>query len=314
VTIAIAGGHDQIFCFVKDPKTILEHMSISFNMESYMLLDIVVTQTCVSCFFQLSQPFIVLYRIFGITLSAMSERKLNRMDEPKAMQFGRYCPQFIYCFGIAALYCATVPLVVVVCSAYFFIAEKVFSHQCLFVYCQTHDGGGKLMESFNRFLFLILYFSTMLVIVYLTFKADTEVEFRGTVGVLLIILLCFIWHIQTRIYHYFIEPSASLPMARARLIDNGSEGLTQDQSASLKMNQADSTLAVSDSYMSQNDPQAKLNRFTLGKGNPSAFILTDENNNPLQNELNSDNETYFYAYRQPIMNRQLWETVPKKQQ
>ena len=73
-------------------------------MESYMLLNIVVTQICVSSFNQLSQPFIVIYRIFGIKISAMSESKLNQMDEPKVILYGRYCPQFIYCFGIAALY------------------------------------------------------------------------------------------------------------------------------------------------------------------------------------------------------------------
>merc|ERR1712238_604645 len=216
VTIAIAGSLiRQISCFISKPALILEYTSISFNMESYMLLNFVVTQICVSSFNQLSQPFIVIYRIFGIKISAMSESKLNQMDEPKVILYGRYCPQFIYCFGIAALYCATVPLVVAVCAAYFFVAEKVYSHRCMFVFCQTHDGGGKLMEFFNRFLFLILYFSTTIVFTYLTLIAgEKDVTFLITKGVIYIILLFLIRRIQTRIHHYFIEPSSSLPMAR----------------------------------------------------------------------------------------------------
>ena len=55
----------------------------------------------------------------------MSERKINRIDKPKETQYGRWRPENIYFFGIAALYCATVLLIVVVCFTYFFVIEHL---------------------------------------------------------------------------------------------------------------------------------------------------------------------------------------------
>lgn len=79
-----------------------------------------------------------------ITMEAKSKRYLEKLEKPCAFEWGQQVPQFIFAFLVGSVYAINVPLVIGVCSAYFYTATKVYTHQALFVYAQPYEGGGKV--------------------------------------------------------------------------------------------------------------------------------------------------------------------------
>jgi hypothetical protein len=187
-----------------------------------------------------------------ITLDALSERKKEKMKEPKRFLFGRFCPQFVYCFAIAILfwyvirsvtailtpimtltleltnsfyhYSTTVPLIMGICTIYFYISTKVYMHQALFVFSQPYEGGGKLMKSLSLSLFVTVYISIIVFGVVLSLKSGKTTVVLAPLFVLIMLVTTSL--IQNHINRNYIIPSRTLPLARARLIDMKRTGVS----------------------------------------------------------------------------------------
>ena len=93
--------------FAHNPEAATRRFASSLLAQSQFYFDIVIMATFQAIPMQLSQIISVSYHLIlinMITLDALSERKKESMKQPKMFLFGRYCPQFVYCFAIAILF------------------------------------------------------------------------------------------------------------------------------------------------------------------------------------------------------------------
>jgi len=91
----------------KNPDVVLKTLASGILVQSQFYLNIVVVSAFQSIPLQLSQIVSVLHEVIVsniISVEALSKRSRARMEEPKQFLFGRFCPQFVYCFMIAVMY------------------------------------------------------------------------------------------------------------------------------------------------------------------------------------------------------------------
>jgi len=148
------------------------------------------------------------------TVEATSKRALEKLEEAERFDWGEVVPTFIFSFLVAAVYVTIVPLVIGACALFFYISTKVYTHQVLFVYAQTYEGGGKLMYLLNRTVFVIIYIS---VVIFATVLGLKEAKVAAPFFLFIMFMTTLI--VDKKINNTFVEPSVSLALTNSRLID-----------------------------------------------------------------------------------------------
>ena len=177
--------------------------------------------------FNLSQLWSVLYWLIVkgvVTEEAMSQRKLERQRVPADYIFGRFAAEHIYILMISMVYSAIVPIVLGACSVYFFVASKIYTHQCLYVFSQKYEGGGKVFYSINRVVFVIIYASIIIFATVMLLK-----EMFVLAGIFLFGMIAITYMVDTEIKRRFSKTSRKLPLTRARIIDEEYENLLENE-------------------------------------------------------------------------------------
>lgn len=106
------------------------------------------------------------------------------------------------------------PLVLGVCSFFFWVASKVHTHNALYVYVQPFEGGGKIFYYWNRIVFTTLYSSIIIFSGVLALKKFPQMS----VSFLIIMILVTVV-VDKSIQNTFVSHSLNLPMTIARIND-----------------------------------------------------------------------------------------------
>mmetsp|Transcript_22211 Transcript_22211/g.48220 ORF Transcript_22211/g.48220 Transcript_22211/m.48220 type:complete len:141 (-) Transcript_22211:455-877(-) len=98
-----------------------------------------------------------------VKFNARSKRQNEYMNDVPPFEqsfiFGFFAPTLSYGLMVALMYSYMAPVMLGVCSFFFWMATKVHTHNALFIYCQPFEGGGKVFYYWNRIVFVILYTS-----------------------------------------------------------------------------------------------------------------------------------------------------------
>ena len=206
---------------VKDnPSAFLQTLAAGLSVSSQFFLNNMIVATGTETFWELAQmpqilKYFVMYRY--ITPEAKSKRYLDRLERAEQFEWGHEVPQFIFSLLVGAVYCINVPLVIGICSAYFYISTKVYTHQALFVYAQRYEGGGKLMYYLNRTTFTIVYIAVSI------FSINLGLRGAGVQAPSFFVIMMFVTILVDRkIAKNFVVPSTTLALTNARLIDEDS--------------------------------------------------------------------------------------------
>mmetsp|Transcript_28940 Transcript_28940/g.66262 ORF Transcript_28940/g.66262 Transcript_28940/m.66262 type:complete len:153 (-) Transcript_28940:142-600(-) len=123
---------------------------------------------------------------------------------------------------VGILYSMLVPFVSLCAAVYFYVAERVYMHQALYVNSPEYEGGGNLMYFLSKYTFYILYLVDIVYYIYVR-SAGGKVQ-----SYFFIFLLLLIVHYQKKIQNTYVNPSRTLSYERARKIDKENNMLTKE--------------------------------------------------------------------------------------
>ena len=106
------------------------------------------------------------------------------------------------------------PIMLGVCTVFFWTATKVHTNNALFVYCQRCESGGKLFYYWNRIVFISLYCSVIVFSGVLVLK-----HYPRSGAAFFIIGLTAIFFTDRAIKSNFVVHSLHLPMSKAIIHD-----------------------------------------------------------------------------------------------
>ena len=291
--------------------------------------------------FELSQlPRIISHFMIHrfVTIEATSRRRMEKLKEAISLEWGDIIPKFIFALLIAAVYSSVVPIVSGACALFFYVATKVYTHQALFVYAQPYEGGGKLMYQLNRSVLSVVYTTVNVFAVLLALKKE-----RVTAIVFAIVMNALTFRVDREIKKKFITPGLTLALTNARMIDEQNkldedrvrqyreyrrakitkrrkeaqskfvESKTEKPSL-LKVGRSSSILLGArntDDSPIKSRPEVKRTRFnaTADKSVAGKSIAALEDDSDSDDSMENDQD--FYLYRQPELNKSIWETKPR---
>ena len=116
-----------------------------------------------------------------------------------------------------------VPILLGVCSVFFFLAYKVFLHQALYIYSPHYESGGSFMYYMSNATFLMIHISNFTFFGMFVLK-DAGMQASSYLGITFIATILVKRMIQTK----FIVPSQRIALTNARMIDekNKVSGIT----------------------------------------------------------------------------------------
>mmetsp|Transcript_12362 Transcript_12362/g.36310 ORF Transcript_12362/g.36310 Transcript_12362/m.36310 type:complete len:609 (-) Transcript_12362:97-1923(-) len=322
LAVLISGPLYDTLIKPEEAVNVLSTLANAVLLQSQFFMNLVLIVIGSGLMIQLSQLWSVLYWILVrsiCTLEGMSEHGLQRMKEPKWFIFGRFAPEFVYILMIGIVYSTMVPLIIGACSLYFFVASKVYTHQALFVFSQRYEGGGKLMYTVTRIVFIVIYASILIFGVVLSLK-----EVRAASATFLVLMLAMAIYYDLKIDREFIRPSSTLPLTRARILDEEYTSLLERKTGDLceeagPAASLTSEIGVTRSSLLPNafvgdrrkvlaqDQDLKSFRGSsasgagMGIGQPRLF----------GKQGSTDANFDYYLYRQPHLNKATWETKPR---
>jgi len=327
-TILISGTIFDTLENLKDnPGQELESLVNGILSQSQFFFNIVINAIGLETMTQLSQLPRFLFTLivkYVVTVEAASDRSIEWLREPQFFRFGRFSPPFFYCFLIALVYSAIVPLVLGVCAAYFYIATKVYTHQVLYVFSQPYEGGGKFMYHFNILVFVAIYSSIVILATVLTLKKSPEASIS-----FFVLMVLFTFAVQQKIGKEFVEPSRTLPLTNARVIDKAYEDAINGIADRSKppVNdieaQCNSTITAKSKVCSERLNESteglrmrgdgmKKHMSGMGLGQPSCTLgTTDSTVDDITVFSERPEALDYYIYRQPVMNVNNWKTRPR---
>jgi len=259
------------------------------------------------------------------------------------MEWGEVIPPFIFGLLIAIVYSTIVPLVTGVCAAYFYLATKVYTHQSLFVYRQPYEGGGMIMYQLNRSVFVIIYISVIIFSILFGLKKGQSAGLAfGIVMITMTIL------VDIKIGRDFVKPSITLALTNARIIDEDNARRQElsrkwQEYRAVKKKRKELEKAEAEENLKHNS-ETKLSYHDEGErvGNsymPASLIspklisprstnkrrvnvrddvidekessMLDSPKTPRRRSLGTKDDHDFYLYRQPQLNKALWEKEPR---
>mmetsp|Transcript_1587 Transcript_1587/g.2834 ORF Transcript_1587/g.2834 Transcript_1587/m.2834 type:complete len:931 (+) Transcript_1587:3-2795(+) len=220
---------DAFRCFKDDPELFIQLVAEGILRQSTFLINLVLISTGQETMLQLLQWRSLikqaLYRPL-VNLNKRSRRYLDRLNEApdfeKAFIFGFFAPTLSYGLMVAMMYSYMAPLVLGVCSFFFWVASKVHTHNALYVYVQPFEGGGKIFYYWNRIVFTTLYSSIIIFSGVLALKKFPQMS----VSFLIIMILVTVV-VDKSIQNTFVSHSLNLPMTIARINDEEEAALIQ---------------------------------------------------------------------------------------
>lgn len=252
------------------------------------------------------------------TLEAKSQREIEKLYRTKKISWGETVPPFIFAFLVAVVYSTIVPLILGMCAIFFFIATKVYIHQALFVYSQPYEGGGTLMYKLNRSIFVILYISVGFFTMLLSLKKHPGMA-SSFLGIMILIIIL----VDRKIAKTFVIPSRTLALANARMYDEVINRANQHKQT--KSERAEKIKKRRKEFPNLNNSYEKMSTGNNEKDEESFFKQQEKDlkkkarRNPRKYRDYSDDDsdessptedTDFYLYRQPQLNKSTWETKP----
>jgi len=332
---------------IVNPKQIIDSLAADVSMSSQFFLNNMLVAAGTETLFELSQftriiTHFVLHQF--ITIEATSKRTLERLEKPVSLEWGDVVPKFIFSLLVGSLYSAIVPVVTGSCALFFYIAAKVYTHQALFIYAQPYEGGGKLMYQLNRSIFVIIYTSITTFAVLLTLK-----KANVAAGFFFFVFNIITFLVDRRVTKTFITPGLTLALTNARIIDEQNKmneersrlyreykavkvakmrEASRETKASRMQNYNDvpSDLSLNlPSHVYDGKPsRAKKTRFSADNARPGSSQSRRSNrpgssqgarsrhrSGDFSDDENDEGKEDFYLYRQPSLNRTLWETKPR---
>jgi hypothetical protein len=286
---------------LSNPRLAFDTLATGIATSSQFFLNNMIVQAGTETLWELAQiPRILSYFILHqiITIEATPKRKLERLREPGAIEWGDTVPRFIFGLLVAVVYSAIVPLVTGVCAVFFYIATKVYTHQALFIYAQPYEGGGQLMYQLNTAIMVILHVYVTIFSILLGLK---KTSFTG--GAFFFIMNIIIFLVRHRLYATFIAPGLNLAMTNARIIDEQTK-IVEERSRLFHAYKATKKSKKSHPFT---PPNTKQTRFKLDMD-----IESRQRSEMLDEEADKTPETSdVYLYRQPFLNKAELETGPR---
>jgi len=339
-----------------NPQAAMDSLVTSIAFSSQFFLNNMIVAAGTELLLELAQIPKMLYHFVlhkCITVEATSKRILDKLKVPEGLEWGETFPPFIFGLIIAMVYSTLVPIVTGVCSVYFYLATKVYTHQSLFVYAQPYEGGGMIMYELNRSIFVIIYISIAIFSILFNLKTERIMGLLFGIGMITMTML-----VDIKIRTNFIKPSITLALTNARIIDEENarcqelsrqyqeykaakrekkkrevknklanspatlnvkfkHDVDEEKSfdvgksyipSSLKNNTSASPLSLSRRVQFEKPGKRSSSQVPGGSGGkPSTLTLASSNTSA---DNSNDNED-FYLYRQPQLNKALWETTPR---
>ena len=316
MVILISGTlYNTLLLVRENPEMVVESIVEGILTQSQFFFNLVVSTVGTGTSFNLSQLWAVLYWLIVkgvVTEEAMSERKLERQRVPADYIFGRFCAEHIYILMISMVYSSIVPIVMGACSLYFFVASKIYTHQCLYVFSQKYEGGGKVFYSINRVVFVIIYASIIIFATVMLLK-----EMFVLAGIFLFGMLAIAYVVDSEIKRRFSKTSKKLPLTRARIIDEEYENLLENEeqiivplSTKLLNEPTSPRLDIPASFAGE-DRRKLLTKQATAARKYNASVGMGIGLPGLGGDEEDVEKLDHYLYRQPDLHEQTWELEPR---
>ena len=242
----------------------------------------------------------------------MSQRKLERQRVPADYIFGRFAAEHIYILMISMVYSSIVPIVLGACSVYFFVASKIYTHQCLYVFSQKYEGGDKVFYSINRVVFVIIYASIIIFATVMLLK-----EMFVLAGIFLFGMIAITYMVDTEIKRRFSKTSRKLPLTRARIIDEEYENLLENEEQIVEEASARNILEPGSPRLDMpasfagTDRRKMLTKQATAARKYNASVGMGIGLPGLGGDEEDVEKLDHYLYRQPDLHEQTWELEPR---
>ena len=316
MVILISGTLYQTLLLVrKNPEQVVESVVEGILSQSQFFFNLTITAIGTGTSFNLSQLWAVLYWLIVkgvVTEEALSERKLERQRVPADYIFGRFCAEHIYILMISMVYSAIVPIVMGACSVYFFVASKIYTHQCLYVFSQKYEGGGKVFYSINRVVFVVIYASIIIFATVMLLK-----EMFVLAGIFLFGMIAITYMVDTEIKRRFSKTSRKLPLTRARIIDEEYENLLENEEQIVVEPSARNVLEPGSPRLDMpasfagTDRRKMLTKQATAARQYNASVGMGIGLPGLGGDEEDVEKLDHYLYRQPDLHEQTWELEPR---
>lgn len=316
MVILISGTlYNTLLLVRENPEMVVESIVEGILTQSQFFFNLVISTVGTGTSFNLSQLWAVLYWLIVkgvVTEEAMSERKLERQRVPADYIFGRFCAEHIYILMISMVYSSIVPIVMGACSLYFFVASKIYTHQCLYVFSQKYEGGGKVFYSINRVVFVIIYASVIIFATVMLLK-----EMFVLAGIFLFGMLAITYVVDSEIKRRFSKTSKKLPLTRARIIDEEYENLIENEEqiivplSTKHLNEPTSPRLDIPASFAGEDRRKLLTKQATAARKYNASIGMGIGLPGLCGHEEDVEKLDHYLYRQPDLHEQTWELEPR---
>jgi small-conductance mechanosensitive channel len=306
--------------------------------ESQFFITYVFITGGMSTFFFMSQMHNVAKQWFVYKVmnkEASSQRTLDDIESSvKVLHKFELLPIALFIFIIGVLYGAIAPLASVFVVAYFRCTYKAFKYMMLFYYGKFYENGGQLFYYISTIIFLILYLVVLIIVGYLSLHGTAAMAGVSCVMLLIIVVT------QLHVHRTFVQPSRTLSLAKARIIDDEKysrnhkhrklnsyrrgDGRQQDDCDENRRRPVDNSLidsllehAVHDvddeetQMLSDDslDTTSLMERELADKRMQERYQEHDSSVSDVTDEYASASD--FFIYRQPSLNRVTWELAPR---
>mmetsp|Transcript_17144 Transcript_17144/g.37879 ORF Transcript_17144/g.37879 Transcript_17144/m.37879 type:complete len:1186 (-) Transcript_17144:79-3636(-) len=212
---------EAVQCFRDDPDKFVTTLAAGIMRQSTILMNLMILATGQETMLQLLQWRSIIKNAICrplCHLNSKSSRYVSWLNEcppfEQGFLFGYFAPVLSYGLIIALIYSFTAPIMLGVCTVFFWTATKVHTNNALFVYCQRCESGGKLFYYWNRIVFISLYCSIIVFSGVLVLK-----QFPRSGVAFFIIGLSVIFFTDRAIKSKFVVHSLHLPMSKAIIHD-----------------------------------------------------------------------------------------------
>ena len=198
------------------------------------------------------------------------------------------------------------------CSLYFFVASKIYTFQCLYVFSQKYEGGGKVFYSINRVIFVIIYAS---IIIFATVMLLKEMFILA--GIFLFGMLTIAYVVDSEIKRRFSKTSKKLPLTRARIIDEEYEKLVENEEqiivplSTKRLNEPTSPRLDIPASFAGEDRRKLLTKKATAARKYNASVGMGIGLPGLGDDEEDVEKLDHYLYRQPDLHEQTWELEPR---
>jgi len=314
-----------------NPQEVLQSFTEGLLSQSQFFLNNVIVSIGTETLMELAQiramiVYFVMYKF--ITVEAKSQRYLEKLEEADKFEWGEDVPNFFFVFMVAIIYAAQVPIILGACAFYFYISLKVYKHQCLFVYSQPYEGGGKLMKLLNRTILTSLYVGIGIFSTTLALKS-----MKAASPAFLVIMSTLTFYVDFKIHKTFVAPSETLALIQAREIDekDRKKKFRVQRPSKKKMlvknvsEEASTGFEAANTNSSEGDACSNAQSIVKSEQTlhekPSNEVWDRLKRSQLMDRLrraisakflggNNENDDFF-IYRQPHLNKSIWETEPR---